>query len=360
MTKIDFIVILIIITVSTASGFDQLFEYKLKYVKKQKPEKNWTMLSVDKSFSLDQNDANSFLTMPACMKTKNGKIYILENGRHRLIVFSQDGKFLRYLGRRGKGPGDLYHPAWFDFFKENIYIINNNGFDIFGKNLGFKNRVRTFFSISQFSIYDNHIYCPVKTYKKEFPLFLKMDMNGIVKNTINVNDKDMDKSLITKKSKKGFLLNSVDNVVYVPKHWNKIFIFGNDLKLKNKIKIKDDLLNNIENWNSLYLDKMTSRSVWFSNLFASAELCNGRIYLLVNIPRLEIISIDLDGNILDYFYNDHDFKLMRWIDFAVQEKNDKTCFYVMGYSIGDLADDDKVEISVYRLTANGNNTSKNR
>jgi DNA-binding beta-propeller fold protein YncE len=40
-----------------------------------------------------------------------GRLYVLDRGNHRVVVFGPDGRFLRSLGRRGSGPGELQGPV---------------------------------------------------------------------------------------------------------------------------------------------------------------------------------------------------------------------------------------------------------
>jgi hypothetical protein len=350
MLKINVLFLVILINFRLLFSFDILFEHKLKISDKHKAGKDAIHLNFDNSFKLDMTSIDSILKMPVCLKIKEGKIFILDNNRHRLIVYSKDGKFLHFLGQQGRGPGDIFYPQWFDFLNDNICIANGNGLDIFGKDLKFINRIRVFIPMSRFSILKDNIYCSVNSYRKENPLFMKLDMNGIVKDIVyDKIDKDLNKSHITKTSQEGFILFAGNRVIYVTRHWNKVYIFNHSLKLIKKLRIKYRLLDEIENWNRIYLDKMTPRITWFSKMVASAKFCNNKIYLLINIPRFEIISIDLNGNIQDHFYNDMDFKYMIWKDFEILFEQGKTSFWVAGNSIGEEIDKRRNEYAVYRF-----------
>ncbi len=72
----------------------------------------------------DADDENQFFRMPADIKIRNKNlIYILDSGNHRVQVFDLTGKFIRTIGRRGKGPGDLLSPTSFCLDNDNNIIV---------------------------------------------------------------------------------------------------------------------------------------------------------------------------------------------------------------------------------------------
>jgi hypothetical protein len=61
----------------------------------------------------DENeDENQFFKFPGDIAVdENGFVYIADNQNHRIQVFNSSGNFLRTIGRRGKGPGDVLNPS---------------------------------------------------------------------------------------------------------------------------------------------------------------------------------------------------------------------------------------------------------
>lgn len=58
---------------------------------------------------------------------KDGNIYVLDSGNHRVQKFSPEGRYLATFGRQGQGPGDLYFPQSLDVDEAgNIYISDPN------------------------------------------------------------------------------------------------------------------------------------------------------------------------------------------------------------------------------------------
>jgi hypothetical protein len=52
-----------------------------------------------------------------------GRLYVLDSQGHRVIVFGPDGKYLRSLGRKGAGPGELGFPIAFTVSRSGITSV---------------------------------------------------------------------------------------------------------------------------------------------------------------------------------------------------------------------------------------------
>jgi hypothetical protein len=328
-------------------GFDELFEKKLKHIKEFKPAKHWLFVKFDDSFALKFAGSESFIKDVTCLRVKDNRILILDNHRNRLFVFDKNGNFVKTVGRRGRGPGDLHAPYWMDIYENNLYINNNNGIEIFGQDLKFIRRIRPFLLVWRFAVDDNSIYCSTKgTYKGDYPLIIKLNMNGGAEGAFKTEDL---KDPLFQRSKFGHVVILDKQVVLVSKHWNRVYFYEKESKSLNRIKIDYGLLDKIEEWNQRRINKKRGIIRWFSNLIASAKSHRGKIYLLLKIPRLEIISIDNQGNIREHLFNDEDFRFMRWFDFDIEQKGEKLFFYVAGHSIGNEKKRDLSEFTVHRV-----------
>ncbi len=60
---------------------------------------------------LEAKDESVAFNLPSDVALdKNGNIYILDSGNHRIQKFSPDGRYLATLGRKGQGPGEFVYP----------------------------------------------------------------------------------------------------------------------------------------------------------------------------------------------------------------------------------------------------------
>ena len=88
---------------------------------------------------------------------KYGSDIVISDMR-RILVFGQDGSFIRQIGRRGKGPGEYGTIGNFDLYQDTVYVAHNQ-------------------SISKYTI-DGHF---VKEYKlSKAPSYFSVYSNGLV------------------------------------------------------------------------------------------------------------------------------------------------------------------------------------
>ncbi|MFZ2055234.1 MAG: NHL repeat-containing protein [Candidatus Aminicenantales bacterium] len=64
---------------------------------------------------IEAKDENVAFNLPSDVALdKDGNIYILDSGNHRIQKFSPDGQYLATLGRKGQGPGEFVYPESID------------------------------------------------------------------------------------------------------------------------------------------------------------------------------------------------------------------------------------------------------
>lgn len=88
-------------------------------------------ISEDKSFHFGQ-DENYIFNSPARLEVAGENIYVLDSLDHRLRIFDLNGKFVRSIGQRGKGPVEFNHPQglFIDPVKEKIYVADTRNLRI--------------------------------------------------------------------------------------------------------------------------------------------------------------------------------------------------------------------------------------
>lgn len=64
------------------------------------------------TIGLEEGDNNYiFYKIRGIDVDSEGRIYVLDGGNHRIQVFDKDGKFLKTIGKKGQGPGELNKPT---------------------------------------------------------------------------------------------------------------------------------------------------------------------------------------------------------------------------------------------------------
>lgn len=96
---------------------------------------------IGKYESEDQN--YQFFRPRDIIKDKEGNIYVLDAGNHRIQKFNPDGKYIATFGRKGQGPGEFMNPFELDLDNNNsiIYVSDQGNhrvqkYSIMGKENG--------------------------------------------------------------------------------------------------------------------------------------------------------------------------------------------------------------------------------
>jgi len=347
MNKKLIIVIFFVMMKIVLVGVDQLYQSKLDILKNY--TKRSDNLFVDQDFKNIVKDY--FFKNPSCLRIIHNKIYCVDNLNHKIVIYSLGGSLIKIFGRSGRGPGDIYFPLKIVPYKNDIYLSNLNGIEHFDRKLNFKNRIKTFLTFRQFSIFNDFIYFYTHGYYKDSnPLVIKSNMQGkVVKSYSYTSRKDFPKEYFI-----GMILSNKSQFYYFCKHWNRVIIFDSRLKKQKEFAIKYDLLDKLEQWNDYYWGdhrKNYSKKgkIWPANIIKSVRFHKGNFYLLLDIPVLQILKVNCQGKLKNIFTNKEYFKIMRWCDFDVITQNGKIVFYVMGKSLTNDKDNMSDQI-IYKVT----------
>jgi DNA-binding beta-propeller fold protein YncE len=81
---------------------------------------------------------------PRGLTVAGEKLYVCDYGNHRIQVLNKfNGEFIRTWGKEGKKNGELYFPEGIFLYDELLYIGDNEGVQVFGKEGAFIQRIGT-------------------------------------------------------------------------------------------------------------------------------------------------------------------------------------------------------------------------
>ncbi len=331
------------------NGVDKLLKYKLEVQKKFPPQANWKKLKFDKSFSLNTRTSASVIGVPVSISSSTEEIYIVDNKSHNIKVFDFTGNFIRIIGQPGKGPGDLHYPVNIDFNNGDLYISSNNGIDIFNHEGVFQDRTKMFYNILSMSMDSENIYISgFGAHKGKPVLALQFLRNGKISRVLT--DPAFAEVIHQYSGRNSIVNTGKESVCIVMKHWNRIFFYNKKNHEIKSINIDYSMGNEMEKWNYREFNPK-SRSQWFSNYTAAAKFFDGKIFILLDMPALEIISLDMKGKIVDHYYNNKDFKIMRWKDFICRQENGKNTFYILSMPENPTSGEEMQDYKLCRITA---------
>ncbi len=77
---------------------------------------------------MESDDDNVLFYMPSdIVFDKDGNIFVLDSGNHRIQKFSQDGNFIATIGNAGEGPGEFQYPFSFDIDAQGYLYVSDSG-----------------------------------------------------------------------------------------------------------------------------------------------------------------------------------------------------------------------------------------
>ncbi len=226
-----------------------------------------------------------FYQIDMIKEDKSGKIYILDGKSDCIKVFSNNGKFIRNIGTKGKGPAEFIRPTAFDFLKSGNLIVCDSGnmrFQVFDNNGKFVNSFKLNLQMPDLFLIDNqdNYVCGANNFSfkksdKAQPLFI-------------IFDKDLKK------------INEIGQKKVYPDNF-KTYIMNS-----NRFAIFDDLLFvafSAENKIIIFKNYKTERLVDRKLLFEprkpdiGAKFSNGSVSLSASYDKISYdVSVDSNGN----------------------------------------------------------------
>ncbi len=279
-----------------------------------------------------------FKFMPPSFDTDSGgHLYFPLNFKHIILKVNHNGKIIKKIGRKGKGPGDLYLPFLLKIHKNKMFVVDNNSFSLFTIEGVFIRRFRYFSGINDFTISDNKIYASyiigkevVKVFdfygKKLFSFADLVKINnidyGIYRNK-QIDFEDLTSSKITSSCRNIFLLFPQFGTIckYDTKgsFLNKKIIYFDDPEFDKKLKrIRNLLIGGKYQCSKINLQKKSKCvDIW---LMGSIQYYNKKLYISVSsnftgvnkavifqfnkdtfVPEKKYVLYAKDCNVSDYF-----------------------------------------------------------
>ncbi len=71
----------------------------------------------------DADDPEQFFKIPSAVVVNNDLLHVVDSGQHAIKVFNLSGKYIKTIGGKGQGPGDLLTPLSLDFDQQNNMLV---------------------------------------------------------------------------------------------------------------------------------------------------------------------------------------------------------------------------------------------
>jgi hypothetical protein len=110
-------------------------------------------LEQDLSIGREDDENYAFYKFATCALDSQENIYVLDFDQCRIQQYDREGKYVKTIGRKGQGPGDIESP--FQIFidrQDNIYVLQERQFKVFRTDGGFVKSITLRSSLSDFFI----------------------------------------------------------------------------------------------------------------------------------------------------------------------------------------------------------------
>jgi DNA-binding beta-propeller fold protein YncE len=119
----------------------------------------------------EEEDENKFFNTPTSVVVDDNQfVYICDRHNHCIKVFNNTGNYVRTIGRKGRGPGDLYSPTYITFSPGGALLVNESGgrriqwFNSQGKSKQILKHIETISWIGVISKNELAVYSDYKTF----------------------------------------------------------------------------------------------------------------------------------------------------------------------------------------------------
>jgi hypothetical protein len=314
---------------------EEIRKIREKWLTKFPVSEDAVELEVIKSFpSKELIEEGVYLWRPLGLnQLPNGNIAVNDQKAHHILVFDENGNFIRKIGRKGQGPGEFGNPYSMTATSKAIIIGDNSNmriqfFDFEG------NYVRSFKIFKAFwdieSTHNELIYGISMRVRPEEEIVNVMDNDGVILNTFGKARFDIGKS-------NWLIPNMVTNISSNAK--NELFLafdyfplvcrYNEKGKLLAEYKLNHDVMKEKEKIN-LNRFKNRKKGIGPMPVISSIQSTLNRFYVLSSYPRAEILEYDMNGQLKkEYFYEYMNKGDPHVSDFIIKEKGKEKIFYFL-------------------------------
>jgi len=321
-------------------------DIKKKLMKHHEVKKEWGMLSMLKIFPKPQDEKKGYyLNYPVDLCVYNNKhIFIVDNRTGKVVNLSLELEYISEFGRRGQGPGEFSRAGQIGSSEGGeLYVTDSGRIQIFNTNGEFLRSFKIFNTLNDILIRNKNIYanCIDGFYERndeEKPLVIRYNSFGKISQSfgkkINQNQFSIDS--------RAYLSQNKSEILVAFKHYPIINIYSDDGNLKRNIRVKFPILEELEKYN--YDKNFTNPVPGIINLprlIAGIDCYGDKIFLLLHLPRIEILELETSGKICNVYYSQIYEDIIDLRGFKTMEINGGLSFLIL------LSSPEKVQLAIF-------------
>jgi len=330
--------ILISFSLIGLSGFTP--EEKIKLVK----------LELVRKFPLEEQEV-FFKTTPKIALDSSGNVYAMDNMQHTFFKFDRYGNFLKKIGRRGQGPGELEFPFLISLGENKVFISDNKGISIFDLDGKFINGFRKFRFTRSMAVFKDKVLLSESNTNNLIAVYShsgkKLNSFGEIYKINYSILTDWQRYRVENVINWGEIVCSNNYIFFVSALFGDIYKYDSNGNLIKKKRIKNiDFLEDNKKFyfKTTTIKKWRNKSLPLRLYFQSAVYFENKIYLLLIDKNIygEIWKLDKDKLEVEKKYSFFNFRetlptQIRSRNIGINKRNDDNIlnFYISFISEGE-------------------------
>ena len=266
----------------------------------------------------------------------DSNIYVADSSQGVIFKFNQKGEFLKKIGSKGNGPGDLLEPQY-------LKVDNNGNLIIFEKGNG---RYQILDSKGAYinSFKASNLFTSREFYKENiFVLSAEIDKKLI--EILDLEGKFIDSFGAQLRFEKANdrMVKSTNKKLISINQKGEIFVTWQFFPLVRKYSANRKLLNEFELDYPRFVDrgqrnyenvKNPKRRPLFAQIIQASRAKENGLYILSQSSRIEILEISEEGKIENVYWTEPPDDKYMFKDFIIREEDKKITFYILIDNIG--------------------------
>lgn len=306
---------------------------KKELLKGHKISRDWEKLSIIRSIPAEDETRYSWGNPSDLAVAQSGELYVVDNYASAITVLDEDGDFLRTIGRAGQGPGEFDHPLRIEIAEKDVIYVSQGGritkIDARG---GFIDLFHLMLSIDDFKVMGGRLYANMirRPGAPENSIIGVLDSRG--KQIFSFGEPLRMPSLNLEDQ--AAVLSSDGVLLYVAfRHHPLIRVYDEHGAIVKEIRIKLKILDKIERlardpaYTGLKYNPRAAPRL--PRVIAAVSVHDDKIYVLLHLPRIEILCLDKNGNVVHHYYcNEVDDIVNYGYGLGVRRIGEATRFYL--------------------------------
>jgi hypothetical protein len=260
----------------------------------------------------------------------DGNIFVSDSGQCAVFKFDAAGEFLLQIGEEGKKKGKFLSPSNI-FAKESLMVqdTEKNGLEFFDFEGNFLKSIK----ISEFSavVFDgkNRLYVAPPVVDKNSPLVTAYSLSG--KKLFSFGKALVFQHSMFQLNARTLALNSRGELYVTLAKFPVVRKYSAGGELLGEYTIDSPITRVKEEFNLKRIGEgitNPTRRFGYMDVTVDMEYFDGKIYLMSDYPRLEILEMEEDGQVVSTYWQEYD-EVYEADDFLIQGVDGEMMFYVL-------------------------------